>query len=109
MSEKNPNDDHGKYQEKRVLSEQLDHSSHQEYQKLLEKIDNCLDWMIKLDEKLDNMTKDPQEDYENFDTPTKLPSYFTELVSIFDFLTGEIQIHQTESFINWDFKIDSDL
>ena len=89
MSEKNPNDDYGKYQEKSVSYEHPDHSSHQEYQKLLKTLDNCL-------EKIDDMKKDPQEDYENFDTPTKLPSYFTDLVSIFNFfITGEIQIRQS--------------
>ena len=76
MSEKNPNEDYGKYEEKSVPSE---HSSHQDYQKLLEKID-------KLDEKLSDMkNEDPDEDYKNFDTPTKPPSYFEELVRIFEF------------------------
>ena len=57
MSEKNPNDDHGKYPEKSVPSEHPDHSSHQEYQKLLKKIDNCL-------EKMNDMNKNSQEDHE---------------------------------------------
>ena len=93
MSEKTPNDDYGKYQEKSVPSEHRDRSSHQEYYKLLDKIDNCL-------KKMEDMKKDPQEDYENFDTPTKPPSYFTELVSIFH---GGYSNNQTESFIHWDF------
>ena len=103
MSEKNPNNDYGKSQEKSVSYEHPDHPSHQEYQKLLEKIDNCL-------EKMDDMKKDPQEDHENFDTPTKLPSYFTELVSIFYFFNRGNSNTPNRVINSLGFcKIDSDL
>ena len=87
MSEKNHNEDYGKYEEKSVPSE---HSSHQDYQKLLEKID-------KLGEKLSDMkNEDPDEDYKNFDTPTKPPSYFEELVRILEFFKiRKIKINHT--------------
>ena len=74
MSEKNPNEDH----EKSVPTEHLDNSSQQEYQKQLEqKIDKLIEQMSEK-----NTDKHPYEDYKSFETSTRMPSYFKDLVSI---------------------------
>ena len=76
MSEKRPN---GDYQGKSVPSEHPDHSSYLKYQKLEQKFENLLGRMR------DMKDEHPYEDYKNFETWTKIPSYFNELVSTFEF------------------------
>ena len=105
MSEKHPNEDYEKYQEKSVPSEHSDHSIHREYQKLDQKIENLDQKIDKFLKKMSDMKDEhPYEDYKKFETSTKVPSYFKELVSVFEPLkTREIEKTQNHQ-INISFK-----
>ena len=77
-----PDKDYEKSRDKSVQGLQTEHSNHsihQGYQKLLDqKIDDFLKKMS------DMKDEHPYEDYKKFETSTKIPSYFKELVSVFE-------------------------
>ena len=94
MSEKQPNMD----QAKSVPTEHFDNASQQEYHKLLEKkIDKLIEQMSE-----NTNDKHPYEDYKSFEASTRIPSYFKDLVSIFELLKiwkmEFLQHHQSYHF-----------
>ena len=91
MSEKQPNMD----QEKRIPDEHFDNASKQEFQKLQQKIDKLIEQMSE-----NTNDKHPYEDYKSFEASTRMPSYFKDLVSIFEVLkTRENGTNHTTSSV----------